>query len=660
QGQAEVRRAEAAINEFLGTEKLPDRVRVVYEPGAPYAGYYQGGRVVVNAARTSDPVRVLLEEGLHGVVAAIRDGELNDPGLLAALNEFADKVTAADVAREQARRKGLDTRAEVLAEEATIAKVLDENPGLIERLVRAIREAFRRWFGLELPAGGRERILRAAREYLRSQNQSLPGKRVVARNAIITFPGMGAYRYAVTAYHGTRHKVDRFTTQKIGTGEGEQVYGWGLYFAEEREVAERYRKALAEASLVDASGNTVEPRTEEERDAAKLIHNRHHLVLILGEQIDGVQITLAALENTKQYLKVAIARADENVIKYLTKVVGILEQWANRGVVFVTKGNTYTVSLNIEPDKLLDWDKPLNEQSEYVQNSLRKVASELPNDNWRKEWHAIPYEKHTGGEFYHAWRIWCELEPKQISALLEQAGIQGIRYLDAESRTTGKGTYNYVIFDESRIQILAENGQPVSAAEASGAPADIRFAPAEEVPEGMGRRATGEKILGSTAVSNQTKQAITEYLYQKRTLAVDDNFAAGLIQRVGLDQAEAVVRTRPEDVPGAVWSRLLRGVTRELARREREAPLEQKAEWARRQAQLWNTVLPQITDVAQTLRALEDAVEMSPDAQVERARMEIERANGERLERRRPETDQMQQALDEGRKTGIEAVRNDP
>ena len=34
------------------------------------------------------------------------------------------------------------------------------------------------------------------------------------------------------AYHGTPHKVDRFRTDKIGTGEGAQAYGWGLYFAE--------------------------------------------------------------------------------------------------------------------------------------------------------------------------------------------------------------------------------------------------------------------------------------------------------------------------------------------------------------------------------------------------------------------------------------------
>src|SRR5690606_26628598 len=46
------------------------------------------------------------------------------------------------------------------------------------------------------------------------------------------------------AYHGTPHNVDRFSLQKIGTGEGAQVYGWGLYFASQREVADFYRRNL--------------------------------------------------------------------------------------------------------------------------------------------------------------------------------------------------------------------------------------------------------------------------------------------------------------------------------------------------------------------------------------------------------------------------------
>lgn len=47
-----------------------------------------------------------------------------------------------------------------------------------------------------------------------------------------------------TAYHGTPHRFDEFSLDAIGTGEGAQAHGWGLYFAGSREVSEGYRERL--------------------------------------------------------------------------------------------------------------------------------------------------------------------------------------------------------------------------------------------------------------------------------------------------------------------------------------------------------------------------------------------------------------------------------
>jgi len=51
---------------------------------------------------------------------------------------------------------------------------------------------------------------------------------------------------------------------------------------------------------------------------------------------------------------------------------------------------------------------------------------------------------------------------KRVSETLLAAGIKGIRYLDGMSRGQGEGSYNYVIFDENDIEILEENGKPVT------------------------------------------------------------------------------------------------------------------------------------------------------------------------------------------------------
>ncbi|MCD8377223.1 MAG: hypothetical protein LUB59_00380 [Candidatus Gastranaerophilales bacterium] len=48
-----------------------------------------------------------------------------------------------------------------------------------------------------------------------------------------------------SVYHGTPHRFDEFSTDKIGTGEGAQTHGWGLYFAGNKDISEEYRKSLS-------------------------------------------------------------------------------------------------------------------------------------------------------------------------------------------------------------------------------------------------------------------------------------------------------------------------------------------------------------------------------------------------------------------------------
>ena len=47
----------------------------------------------------------------------------------------------------------------------------------------------------------------------------------------------------IVAYHGTPHIVPEFSTSAIGSGQGAQSYGYGLYFAQEPQVASTYKNA---------------------------------------------------------------------------------------------------------------------------------------------------------------------------------------------------------------------------------------------------------------------------------------------------------------------------------------------------------------------------------------------------------------------------------
>lgn len=54
--------------------------------------------------------------------------------------------------------------------------------------------------------------------------------------------------YYQAAFHGSPHKFEKFDLGAIGTGLGAQAHGWGLYFAENKEVAAEYRRKLTKSS----------------------------------------------------------------------------------------------------------------------------------------------------------------------------------------------------------------------------------------------------------------------------------------------------------------------------------------------------------------------------------------------------------------------------
>jgi hypothetical protein len=47
-------------------------------------------------------------------------------------------------------------------------------------------------------------------------------------------------------WHGSPHNFDRFSTDHLGTGDGEQIHGWGLYFTVSQRLADDYKVGLAQ------------------------------------------------------------------------------------------------------------------------------------------------------------------------------------------------------------------------------------------------------------------------------------------------------------------------------------------------------------------------------------------------------------------------------
>src|SRR5690606_14870554 len=84
---------------------------------------------------------------------------------------------------------------------------------------------------------------------------SAAGAPFAVRGAVGSAGGrLSAAQPGIRAYHGSPHDFDRFDMSKIGTGEGAQAYGHGLYFAEAEDVARSYRDALQHKAPAKVEG----------------------------------------------------------------------------------------------------------------------------------------------------------------------------------------------------------------------------------------------------------------------------------------------------------------------------------------------------------------------------------------------------------------------
>ena len=231
----------------------------------------------------------------------------------------------------------------------------------------------------------------------------------------------GSLLSPLTVFHGSPHKFSKFDASKIGTGEGAQAYGHGLYFAENPAVAKEYSQRLSRNQYVDARPEIV--------DAEKKYFDAFNAwtKATINEKPKQER------EQLKAIMDEAIKQKDEAYRLFGPQM--------------------YSVDLPDEQiAKMLDWDKPLSQQPKAFQDAV----SALPRFQ-------DPYvaSKATGGEAYG--ELAGQLGGRDKAAeMLRQQGIPGIRYLDAGSRGKG-GTSNFVVFpgEESKLRIMEVNGKPI-------------------------------------------------------------------------------------------------------------------------------------------------------------------------------------------------------
>lgn len=305
-------------------------------------------------------------------------------------------------------------------------------------------------------------------------------------NALLNFAG------PIKAYHGSPHLFDKFSMKNVGTGEGAQAYGHGLYFAGNEAVARGYRDQLSGNGPVSTAISTVidgipAGSIPELTGLSQLTRAKILAALNSGTGFDDWMKYIKQTKSGDPHLAQLLPNGMTKEQAVYGPIPDILEGLRGKKVERLPppppNGSMYEVNLRTSPERLLDWDKPLHAQPKEVKEALFGPSGVVPEFRARRsvreylEPHVNDdFEGLTGNQFHGVLNRLAQsdllpangpgvlqaLEQGQTkpaaAAFLRNEGIPGIQYLDAGSRRVGEGSRNYVMFDDKLIDILKRYG----------------------------------------------------------------------------------------------------------------------------------------------------------------------------------------------------------
>lgn len=199
---------------------------------------------------------------------------------------------------------------------------------------------------------------------------------------------IGSMKLDQKAWHGTPYDFERFDIGKIGDGVGDQVHGWGLYFAKDRKISEAYKEVLgADAGAVIVDGVTY--KIDEEGDWAtaagqKLIDNDPlEFVLDTFDAMTGNKNKKSAIKSLKE--RIAGTKRTANTESYIAKLEEAINIIEKADVKYENTSRLLKVEVP-ENDVLLDEQKTFINQNKNVQALLKNTIESLDDARSMKFW----------------------------------------------------------------------------------------------------------------------------------------------------------------------------------------------------------------------------------------------------------------------------------
>ena len=280
------------------------------------------------------------------------------------------------------------------------------------------------------------------------------------------------YQYYQTAWHGSPHDFDEFDLGAIGSGEGAQFYGWGLYFAKNKEMAKNYKEVLSNVHETDKSSLFKVDIPE----SNKMLDWNQTLNIQPKEIQEQIIDAINSLDTLQKDAFINAYRSDHsyNGNRHIKKVNDIY-QGLETDLNYVGKyeeKETLNKIVQRNADRLAkkygfdDWgsaDK--NKLKAIIGDNLEKARIELDALTQEDNQKVISYKDNINNLFSEGnsfgLNIYKSLSTalggdKLASEYLNEHGIKGITYEGIEDGRC------YVVFDDKAIKVIEKYNQSIN------------------------------------------------------------------------------------------------------------------------------------------------------------------------------------------------------
>ena len=251
------------------------------------------------------------------------------------------------------------------------------------------------------------------------------------------------------------HELGAFDSSKIGTGEGAQAFGHGLYFAERKGTAADYQNILS------AKNKDSEYQFFLESKISEADQKGDYDRLDLYKKAMGTNSPQDFRDAVDSYKTSGV---DANTRQLANNIADELAAFTKQDGTKPSFGALYEVKIKARQEEFLELDDVIGYQDqpfvEKIFNSNPKLQGLLED---AEDYYTPGGENATG---YSVLRVLEEtFEPQEYARILNKAGIKGFKYKDAQTRFSPKGaTYNYVVFDDKIVDIAKKYGVSLFAA----------------------------------------------------------------------------------------------------------------------------------------------------------------------------------------------------